>query len=275
MKLYIPDRAEAEAALARTTHLTIAAHEDDIELMSLAVIGACRKDADAHFTGVVVTDGASSPRTGKFANVTNEEMVVLREEEQKKAAEIGGYHALALLGYSSSDVKRDRKTEAEEDLADLLLRTMPEKVYTHNPADKHETHVAVLCRTVGAIRRLPKDKRPKELWGCEVWRSLDWLPAEYRTVVDSADGVAIAPEILGVFESQIAGGKSYDKAFIGRQLANATFAESHACDEHEYASTMLDMSALLRDDSLDVRTFIDGALARFRADVLDRLGNFL
>jgi len=33
--------------------------------------------------------------------------------------------------------------------------------------------------------------------------------------------------LLGVFESQIAGGKRYDLALMGRRRANATYFESH------------------------------------------------
>jgi len=274
MILYIPDGTEKKAALNRTTKMCIAAHEDDVELMSLAVIGETKDKADEHFAACVVTDGASSPRTGKFANVTNDEMVQLRIEEQKRAADIGKYSAMALLGYSSSDVKTKKRAESEAEIASLIEECAPEVLYTHNPADMHETHVAVFCRVIGAIRSLPFEKRPKQLWGCEVWRSLDWLPAEYKTVIDSEKGSAMAKEILNVFESQVAGGKSYDDAYIGRQLANATFSESHACDTHKFASSMLDMSELLRDDGPDARTFINNIIEKFRKEIdgtLERL----
>ncbi|MBQ0125744.1 MAG: PIG-L family deacetylase [Clostridiales bacterium] len=274
MKIYIPGKLSEDEALKRTTHLTIAAHEDDIELMSLAVIGECYADKDKFFSGAVVTDGASSPRNGKFAGVTNEEMVVLREEEQKKAAKIGKYSALALLGYSSGDVKTGKRAEVEGDIEKLLTMCSPEKVFTHNPADAHETHVATFCRTVGAIRALPADKRPSELWGCEVWRSLDWLPSEYKSIVDSENGVGISKQILDVFKSQIAGGKDYRLAFVGRQKENATFTESHACDEHKYASLMLDMTSLIKDDGIDVAEYIGEIIEKFKSETKAKIEAF-
>ena len=38
---YIPDGMEEKQALERTTHLCIAAHEDDIEFMAYAPIAEC------------------------------------------------------------------------------------------------------------------------------------------------------------------------------------------------------------------------------------------
>ncbi len=261
--------------MAETTRLCIAAHQDDVELMSLAVIGECREKPDEHFSAAVVTDGASSPRTGKFADVTNEQMVQLRIEEQKRAADMGGYSSMALLGYSSSDVKFNKRAQTEADIAELIEKCSPEILYTHNPADRHETHAAVFCRVIGAIRSLPAEKRPKQLWGCEVWRSLDWLPEGTKTVVDSEKGSLMAKDILSVFESQVEGGKSYDDAYIGRQLANATFSESHACDSHKYASAMLDMSVLLRDDGPDPKDFIASIIDSFHREVTDGLTKLL
>ena len=40
----------------------------------------------------------------------------------------------------------------------------------------------------------------------------------------------LAAAMNGVFDSQIAGGKRYDLATLGRRAANATFFESHATD---------------------------------------------
>ena len=57
-------------------------------------------------------------------------------------------------------------------------------MYTHNLADKHETHVAVALRTIAAIRGLPEEERPARLLGCEVWRDLDWMLDEEKVVLD-------------------------------------------------------------------------------------------
>ena len=263
MELFIPRGTEKSAALAGIKKLCVAAHEDDIELMTLGVLGNMNP---AEFAGAVATNGASSPRTGRFAGVTDEEMVLLRAEEQKKVAEAAGYGALALLGYTSADVKTESRAAVEKDISELILATSPDEIYTHNPADRHPTHVAVFCRVLGAIRSLPPEKRPKKLWGCEVWRSLDWLPGAVRTVVDSEKGTELASTLLPMFESQVEGGKRYDEAYIGRQRANATFAESHSTDEFACASNILDMTVLITNDRLDPCDFLYDVIDMFRRE---------
>ena len=83
--IFVPDGSPVAAALARTTHLCIAAHQDDIEIMAWHGIAECHDSKDRWFTGVVVTDGSGSPRAGKFANHNDEQMKAVRREEQRAA----------------------------------------------------------------------------------------------------------------------------------------------------------------------------------------------
>ncbi|MFI5337935.1 MAG: PIG-L family deacetylase, partial [Opitutales bacterium] len=68
---FVPDGLAPAAALARLTHLCVAAHQDDIEIMAHAGITDCLDTPGRHFGGVVVTNGAGSPRTGKYASMTD------------------------------------------------------------------------------------------------------------------------------------------------------------------------------------------------------------
>src|SRR5689334_5577332 len=95
--VFIPDRSPESEALARTTHLAIGAHPDDLEIMALEGILACFGHADNWFCGVVVTDGAGSARTGSYARFSDEEMKAIRREEQRKAAIVGEYGAQIML----------------------------------------------------------------------------------------------------------------------------------------------------------------------------------
>jgi len=72
--VFVPDGGDPGAALARTTHLAIGAHQDDIEFMALHGILQCYNDPDRWFTGVTVTDGAGSPRSGDYASYSDEDM---------------------------------------------------------------------------------------------------------------------------------------------------------------------------------------------------------
>ena len=53
--------------------------------------------------------------------------------------------------------------------------------------------------------------------------------------------------LLGVFDSQIAGGKRYDLASMGRRRANATYFESHGVDATTGLSYAMDMTPLMND----------------------------
>ncbi|RPJ85479.1 MAG: PIG-L family deacetylase, partial [Acidobacteria bacterium] len=66
-EIFVPGDEPAADALARTTHLCLAAHQDDIEIMAFHGISECFGRTDRHFTGVTVTDGAGSPRDGIYA----------------------------------------------------------------------------------------------------------------------------------------------------------------------------------------------------------------
>src|ERR1039457_6830171 len=136
---FVPDGLEAEAALARTTHLCIAAHQDDIEIMAYHGIAQCFAQKDKWFTGVVVTNGAGSPRTGIYGQYSDEEMQRVRVVEQRKAAFVGEYRGHIQLDFTSSQVKNPKEPGVAGDLEKILLPANPEIVYLHNPADKHDT----------------------------------------------------------------------------------------------------------------------------------------
>jgi LmbE family N-acetylglucosaminyl deacetylase len=153
----------------------------------------------------------------------------------------------------------------------LLHAARPETVYTHNPADKHDTHVAVTLALVEALRRLPRDRRPARLLGCEVWRDLDWLPDNEKVALDVSGRDHLAMSLMGVYDSQIAGGKRYDLATMGRRRAHATYAESHGVDKVEQLIYAVDLTPLLADDKLEVSAFVAALIGRFQEDVLKRL----
>lgn len=272
--VFIPDGTPVASALARTTHLCLAAHQDDIEIMAYHGIAACHGRADRGFTGVVVTDGGGSPRSGPFAACTDEEMKAIRREEQRAAARLGGYAAMVQLSHPSAQVKDAAFPGVRADLVALLGAMAPHTVYLHNPADKHDTHIAVLLRSLDALRALPADKRPERVYGCEVWRDLDWLPDADKVALDVSADPDLAARLVAVFASQIAGGKRYDLATAGRRLANATFHTSHATDRASGLTWAMDLTPLVRDPALSIEEFTLGHLDRLRADVAARLQKF-
>lgn len=270
-EIYVPDCTEENKAIERTTHMAIGAHQDDLEIMAYHGIEACFQSDDKFFFGLVVTNGSGSARNNIYQDYTNEEMIVVRKKEQKKAAVIGEFGALGLLNYKSSEVKDKHNDRVHQELAKLILKANPEVIYTHNLADKHDTHIGVVSNVLKAIRSLPKDKRPKKLYGCEIWRNLDWVNDNEKIFLDVSKHPNIAASLVEVFDSQIIGGKRYDLATIGRRLGNATFNASHDVDAANALTYAMDLTPLIEDDTLDVVDFIQGYIDRFKADVESKL----
>ncbi|MFM9148418.1 MAG: PIG-L deacetylase family protein, partial [Verrucomicrobiota bacterium] len=240
--LHVPDRADLPAAVSRTTHLGIGAHQDDLEFMAFHGIVECHGRNDRWFGGIIVTDGRGSSRAGPYAEWTDDRIAAERVREQKLAADIGEYSFVAQLGHPSRTVKDPARREVVDDIHAVLEAAKPRRVYLHNPADKHDTHVACLLRSLEALRRLPAGDRPEKVYGCEVWRDLDWVVDSEKTPMPVSGPPGLAERINGVFATQIAGGKRYDLAVLGRRLANATFSDAHASDREPAMSWALDLT---------------------------------
>jgi LmbE family N-acetylglucosaminyl deacetylase len=270
-EIFIPDGLSSEAALARSTHLGVGAHQDDLEIMALSGILDCFQREDKWFCGVVVTDGSGSPRGDLYKDFNDDEMRIVRRKEQKKAAILGEYSAQVLLDYPSSAVKNGSDTAVVEDLLRVLQAAQPELVYTHNLADKHDTHVGVTLRLIEAIRKSPQDTRPKRLFGCEVWRDLDWMDDQDKITFDVSAHENLQAALLGVFDSQISGGKRYDLATMGRRRANATYFASHGTDIVTGMIYAMDLSPLIDDVDIELEDYLQGFIERFSADISDRI----
>ena len=270
--IYVPDGTEATQALARTTDICINAHHDDIEINAYAPIAKCYGKQDRWFTGVTVTDGAGSPRSGVYADYTDEEMKQIRIEEQKQAAAIGKYSVQLLLGYKSSEVKAPDNKALINELKDIILSCSPKILYTHNLADKHDTHVAVALNVIRALKLIPAAERPGRIIALECWRGLDWLCDEDKILLDTAPHPNLSAALMGVYDSQISGGKRYDLAALGRRQANATFLGSHEVDKFESLSLGLDITPLTENNQ-DPAEYINHYIDKFKQEVTNRITN--
>lgn len=270
-EIFIPDEVEQDTALRRTTHMTIAAHQDDIEIMAYEGIADCfGQEGKWHF-GVVVTNGAGSPRSGIYADYTDEDMQQIRKREQKKAAYIGEYGAQAMLQYSSSKVKDNKDRDVIDDIKTLVKKSKPQVIYTHNLADKHDTHIGVAVKVIKALREIDSNYLPDKLYGCEVWRNLDWMLDNDKIVMDADKRENIALSLIGVFDSQICGGKRYDLAIAGRRRANATFAASHGIDQSSAINYAMDLTPLISNKDLDIAEYVSSYIKKFMDEVVDKI----
>ena len=274
-QIFVPDEKPVADALKRITHLGIGAHQDDLEFMAFHGILNCFANEQKWFGGVTCTNGSGSSRTGPYANCTDAQMMTIRRQEQSTAAVIGQYAAMIQLDYPSSAVKSATDPSLKNDLKEILAAARPEVVYTHNPADKHDTHIGVVIAALQAMRELPADQRPKKVVGCEVWRNLDWMPDAEKVAMDVSGRDNLAAALNGVFDSQIAGGKRYDLATAGRRAANATFFESHATDKTTQLIFGMDLTPLVMDETRDISDYVCAFIKALEGDVRKKLSNRL
>ena len=272
--LFIPDGKTEDEALDRVTHLGVGAHPDDLELLAGHAILECYQKTDRSFAGVICADGADGPRTGPYANSADAEIKEIRRQEQQQAAKLGEYGVLIQLDYPSRDIKDSKNPALEQDLLSIMEACRPQAVYSHNLADKHDTHVAVTTALIRAIRWMNKAERPQKLYGCEVWRGLDWLDDKEKVRFDLSGADPLLPSLLREFKSQIGGGKRYDAATMGRLRANATFQDPQAVDQAKLLLLAMDLTPLISDNTMDMADFVQAQIERFQTDVLARIRKF-
>lgn len=270
-EIYFPQGSGDDLHLEQTTHLGVGAHPDDLEIFAIHGILEAYADQNKHFTGVTVTDGRGAPRSGDYAGTSDETLVKIRSSEQKKSADLGQYNTQFLLNYTSSSIKSPINPDLVADLKNILTATSPSIIYTHNLADKHDTHVAVALTLIQALRDLEPAPRTIKLYGCEVWRGLDWLPDEKKVVLDVSEHITLQENLLSIFESQISGGKRYDLATLGRRLTNATYFQSHHTDTASHAVYAMDLTPLINHPEMDIEAYISKDINDFAADVRERL----
>lgn len=269
-EIYVPQSANKN----KIKYLCISAHQDDIEIMAYHGIikGYCSKKYS--FVGVVTCDGAGSARTGAYQNYTDDMMKQVRIQEQKAASELGKYNMQIFLNYSSAEVKDPHNIQIEEDYIKIINELRPEIIYTHNILDKHPTHLGVVIKLIKALRKIDKNVRPRIVYGCEVWRDLDWVCDDSKIELDVSKKPKLAKDILNVFKSQIVGGKRYDLATIGRRYANATYASSHSVDGAKMITYAIDLTPLIEDETLSIKSFALNYIDNFYSTVentLDKL----
>jgi LmbE family N-acetylglucosaminyl deacetylase len=274
-QIFVSDGKPIPTACRRITHLGIMAHQDDLEFWAFHGIVECFASKTKWFGGVTCTDGAGSARTGAYAKFTDTQMAAVRRIEQNQAAVIGKYGVMIQLAHPSSVVKNSADAALKNDLKEILKATRPQVVYTHNLADKHNTHIAVAIAALQAMRELPRGQRPKRVIGCEAWRDLDWLPDADKVVMDVTGRDDLAIALNEVFHSQIAGGKRYDLATMGRRAANATFFQSHATDKAKQVIFGMDLTPLVADESKDIIEYAASLARTFENDVRDKLSRAL
>jgi LmbE family N-acetylglucosaminyl deacetylase len=257
--------------LVNTTHLGIGAHQDDLEMLAIHGILEAYDNPSKFFTGVTVTNGKGAPRSGRFADLADDEYVQIRNQEQKNAARIGKYNAQFFLNYDSEEIKSPEHQNLIQDLKTMITVTSPSTIYTHNLADRHDTHVAVVLSVIQALQELDSLPENIKLFGCEVWRDLDWLPDDLKIKLDVSSHPKLQKRILSIYQSQKVGNKNYLQAVEGRRIANATFSDPFSADHPERLILAMDLTPLIHHPENAEDQVMTNAIQTFAKDVRDRL----
>ena len=270
--IFVPDGAPMPDALRRTTHVCVGAHQDDQEFMAFHGIAECFGRKDRGFAGVVVTNGAGSSRTGIYADYTDEDMMRVRVQEQRKAAVIGEYACQIQLMHPSADVKKPGHPGVLADLAaDPRDRRGPRWSTSTTPPTSTTRTWPCCLRTIAAIRSLPTEQRAEA--GARLRDLARPRLAERRRQA----GPARRPR------SRTSPPRSPASSTPRSPAASATtsrwpvgapptrrFFESHATDKADALSFAMDLTPLVEDDTLDVLDYTLGFLRRFENEVRDR-----
>jgi predicted dithiol-disulfide oxidoreductase (DUF899 family) len=100
-----------------------------------------------------------------------------------------------------------------------------------------------------------------------VWRSLDWLAESDLVRLDVSGHDDTWRALLACFPSQTEGARPYARGALGRAAANAVFSEARAAGGSGGTWLALDLTPLVRDDTLSLADFVRERAARFAAEI--------
>ena len=92
-----------------------------------------------------------------------------------------------------------------------------------------------------------------------------------KVVFDISAHENLQAALLGVFDSQICGGKRYDLATMGRRRANATYYASHSTDVATGMIFAMDLTPLIEGSDTSIRAYVREFTERFVQEVTGRL----
>jgi hypothetical protein len=81
--------------------------------------------------------------------------------------------------------------------------------------------------------------------------------------------------LVGIFDSQVSGGKRYDLATMGRRRAHATYHASHETDVTIGLTFAMDLTPLIENITLDISAFTQSYITRFAQDVAQRINKMM
>ena len=266
---YSPLGLNFAEAKARTRVLAIGAHPDDLEFMCVEPIARCLPQEN--FGGLIVTSGSGSLRALEHEKLSDAEYAELRWEEQKHAARIGRYAFVDSLNLESAELReKSGLARLTASLKTYLIECNPDELYMHQPFDRHASHVRVCFALLEALRQLDPGQRPARIFGCEVWRNLDWAPKSSKELRPlSREDLELQRKLASVFVSQAdpVNAKNYVEALVGRKISNAVFQEGLTGDSGAAQEVFVNLGPWV-NSSHSWKELGDKYLAEFCEEVL-------
>lgn len=191
--------------------LVVCAHPDDPEFSAAGTI-AKWSQTGARVTYIIVTDGSKGTSD---PNMTSEELVKIREQEQRAAAEVLGVAEVVFLGYEDSGIVNNQALR--RDIVQQIRLHRPDVLITHDPTARimdnrslnHTDHRTVGDTTLDAVYPLARDRLnfpEHEVEGLEPHKVLDIFLVstnEPNFLVDITDTIDLKLAALRAHKSQI------------------------------------------------------------------------
>ena len=204
--------------------LVVAAHPDDPEFLAGGTIGRLVKGGrDVAYVIVTNGDKGSGDR-----NVTSEQLVPVRQDEQRRAAQVLGVARVEFLGYEDGDLedtrdlRRDITREIRRWRPDLIITLSPRRAYDHF-AFWHRDHritgrvlldcVYPLARDHLAFPELLPEYEPHKVR--EVYL-IQW--EQPRVIIDITDTMELKLEAIRCHASQVADFKAFETRMRDRAV---------------------------------------------------------
>jgi LmbE family N-acetylglucosaminyl deacetylase len=189
--------------------LVIFAHPDDAEYMCGGTVALwAREGTDVHYC--VITDGSAGSNE---PGATREEMAVVREREQRAAAEVLGVKSLSFLGYRDGELEVTLETRravtrvVRRIRPEVILAPDPQRLWSGSGYINHSDHKAAGVLALSAV--MPDSPTRLQFTdlldeGLEPFEIPNlWLSAEEPdTYVDIGKSIDIKLEALTRHESQ-------------------------------------------------------------------------
>lgn len=255
-------------------YVCICAHPSDCEIMAIDGIQRGYRAKKYTFAAVITTDGSDSERNGKLQKASNRRIASMRMSEQKKAATLGRYNSVYFMNYKPEQARNQEDEDIVNEYVEIIKELKPRIIYTHSILDRDPTHVAVAVKVINALRKLRKTQMPALLYGCEVWRDLDWVDPSKVVSFDVSHNIRLQKQLIMVHKSQNLS-RDYLNAAVGRRYVNATFSKSEKKKEAKLTSRAINMTTLLRRKEFPIKRFAMSFIDDLYSEINDSMDRAL